>query len=108
MKIADKVADEQYKLKIYNASYWELKVDTYVGLLRGLETFSQLFVLNEDVDVWVLKDAPIIIKDIPDFAHRGLMIDTARHFLSVEAILKTIDSMLFNKLNVLHWHITDE
>ena len=39
---------------------------------------------------------------------RGLMIDTARHFLSVDTIKRAIDGMLFTKLNVLHWHIVDE
>ena len=36
------------------------------------------------------------------------MIDTARHYLPLPLILETIDSMMYNKMNVLHWHITDE
>ena len=39
--------------------------------------------------------------------HRGVMIDTARHFLSVSTLLRQIDVMMYNKLNALHWHITD-
>ena len=36
------------------------------------------------------------------------MIDTARHYLKVDTIKKTIDACMYNKANVLHWHITDE
>ena len=37
----------------------------------------------------------------------GVMLDTARHYLNKDVIKRTIDGMMFNKLNVLHWHIVD-
>ena len=36
------------------------------------------------------------------------MIDTARHFLPLHLIFETIDALMYNKMSVLHWHITDE
>jgi hexosaminidase len=50
---------------------------------------------------------PISIKDEPEFVYRGVMIDTARHFIPFNMILETIDALMYNKMNVLHWHITD-
>jgi hexosaminidase len=85
---------------------WQLNSDYYAGFLRGLETFSQLFELN-DKEEQVIRGLPITVEDAPQFLWRGLMIDTSRHFLPVETIKRAIDSMLFSKLNVLHWHITD-
>jgi hexosaminidase len=58
--------------------------------------------------VYEVKGLPILINDIPDYFWRGLMIDTSRHFMSVELIKKTINAMMFLKLNALHWHIVDQ
>ena len=49
-----------------------------------------------------------MISDYPEFQWRGVMIDTARHYLKVKKKKKTIDACLYSKANVLHWHITDE
>jgi hexosaminidase len=48
------------------------------------------------------------ITDSPRFAWRGLMLDSARHFQSPQFILRFIDWMALHKLNVLHWHLTDD
>jgi hexosaminidase len=55
-----------------------------------------------------IEGVPLTIEDEPAFPYRSIMIDTSRHYLSVDTIKKTIDSMILNKLNVLHWHITDD
>lgn len=49
-----------------------------------------------------------MINDKPDLLHRGLMIDTSRHFLSVAFIKHAIDGLMYSKLNVLHWHVCDQ
>ncbi|KAI9487167.1 MAG: glycoside hydrolase superfamily [Benjaminiella poitrasii] len=62
---------------------------------------------NSGFEGLYIPNTPIHIEDSPKYAHRGLMLDTSRNFFTVKDILRTIDAMAFNKMNVFHWHITD-
>jgi hexosaminidase len=74
------------------------------GLFHGAVTLWQLLT-QEDARA----AAPFVhVEDAPRFAWRGLMLDSARHFQSVEEIRALIDQMALHKLNVLHWHLTDD
>ncbi|XP_049530305.1 probable beta-hexosaminidase fdl [Anopheles darlingi] len=82
------------------------------GARHAIETLSQLIVaiLNEENEddyssLYMLTQGFII--DAPIYAHRGLMLDTARNFIPVTAIKRQLNGMAASKLNVLHWHITD-
>ena len=77
------------------------------GAYHALETLSQLMQFNFDTETYYIRQAPWSISDFPRFAHRGLLIDSSRHFEPVETIKKVIDSMTYAKLNVVHWHIVD-
>lgn len=101
------VYHEKYTLELKNHNDWALTADYYPGFLRGLETFSQLFEKNRQ-DESEVAGIPIFISDAPQFKWRGLMIDSSRHFLPMDTIKRALDSMLYSKLNVLHWHIIDE
>ena len=48
------------------------------------------------------------IEDHPRFAWRGLMMDVSRHFMPVETVERNLDAMAAVKLNVLHWHLSDD
>ena len=48
------------------------------------------------------------IEDRPAMAYRGLMLDVARHFFTVDEVKRTIDLMAMHKMNVFHWHLTDD
>ncbi len=95
--------DESYALEVSDRQA-VLKAPTVVGVLRGLETLLQLH--GSDRDQAFLRAASI--QDQPRFAWRGLMIDSSRHFQPVEILKRNLDGMAAVKLNVLHWHLTDD
>ncbi len=95
--------DEKYSLEIEHNKI-ELKAETDLGAMRGLETFLQL--LNNDQNGYYFPD--VAIKDYPRFPWRGLMIDAARHFMPVDVIKRNLDGMAAVKMNVLHWHLSDD
>lgn len=99
--------DEGYSLSIGEDGIAKLSSKSTFGVLHGLETFTQLFYEHSAGDAWYLVNAPIEIEDSPVYEHRGLMLDTARHWFPVDDIKRTIDGLSYNKLNKLHVHVTD-
>uniref|UniRef100_A0A7E4ZXK7 Beta-hexosaminidase n=1 Tax=Panagrellus redivivus TaxID=6233 RepID=A0A7E4ZXK7_PANRE len=98
--------DESYSISAKsNQVVATLTANTVWGALRGLETFSQLFFKDANGN-WFLR--PSVISDKPRFPHRGIMLDTARHFVSVTLLKRQIDLLAQNKFNVLHWHLVDD
>ncbi|XP_055984798.1 beta-hexosaminidase subunit alpha [Sorex fumeus] len=95
---------ENYTLTINDEQSF-LLADTVWGALRGLETFSQLVWRGSEGTYFINKTE---IEDYPRFPHRGLLLDTSRHYLPLPTILDTLDVMAFNKLNVFHWHLVDD
>src|SRR5256884_9795174 len=95
--------NESYSLEI-NDNQARLVAPTVVGALRGLETFLQL--LQGDRDGYYLP--AIKIQDQPRFPWRGLLIDVARHYEPMEVLKRNLDAMAAVKLNVFHWHLTED
>ncbi len=95
--------DESYTLDITpaGASITSVTID---GALHGLETFAQAIQPSPDG----FRVAAMRIEDHPRFAWRGLMLDVSRHFMPVETIERNLDAMAAVKLNVLHWHLSDD
>ncbi|KAK3088217.1 hypothetical protein FSP39_016262 [Pinctada imbricata] len=96
--------DESYS--IYVDANVTLTSQTIWGALRGLETLSQLIYVDEKTNQVLMNKTTI--HDEPRFGYRGLMVDTARHFIPVSILKKNLDAMSYNKLNVFHWHIVDD
>src|SRR5439155_13988023 len=50
----------------------------------------------------------VIIEDTPRFRWRGMHLDVSRHFMPKEFVKKYIDLLALHKMNVFHWHLTDD
>ena len=95
--------DESYHLAITPQSI-ALTSPSVVGAMHGLETLLQLATYSEGHAVI----PAVTIDDMPRFKWRGLMIDVSRHFEPVDVIKRNLDGMALVKLNVFHWHLSDD
>ncbi|KUM34688.1 beta-N-acetylhexosaminidase [Arthrobacter sp. EpRS71] len=99
----------------------KITASTTAGLFNGAQTLRQLFPASIEgprptdsngtastgtVGTWVIP--AVDVADAPRFAYRGLMLDVARNFFTVEEVKEQIDVMAQFKLNALHLHLTDD
>jgi len=95
--------DESYSLEVTERQA-VLRAQTTVGALRGLETFLQL--LEADREGYFVP--AVRVDDRPRFRWRGLLVDVARHYQPLPVLKRNLDAMAAVKLNVLHWHLTED
>jgi len=81
-----------------------IKAKNSAGIFYGIQSLLQLFSFEKQK--YILPGVEIY--DYPRFSWRGMHLDVSRHFFSVEFIKKYIDFLAAYKLNVFHWHLTDD
>jgi len=94
--------DESYRLQIAPGGV-TLSAANPLGVMHGLQTFLQLVRITPRG----FTVPTLTIEDKPRFPWRGLMIDVSRHFIPLPAIERNLDAMEAVKLNVFHWHLSD-
>jgi hexosaminidase len=95
--------DESYELNVSDSGA-KLTAPTPLGILRGLQTFLQL----AQITPAGFAAPAVTIKDSPRFPWRGTLIDVSRHFIPIDVLRRNVDAMAAVKLNVLHWHLSDD
>ncbi|MFJ3207053.1 beta-N-acetylhexosaminidase [Streptomyces flaveolus] len=109
----DALEPEAYRLSVIRDRCVEIRGGGPAGVFWGAQTLRQL--LGPEA----FRRAPVrpgltpgvpqqVIEDAPRFRWRGLMLDVARHFMPKEGVLRYLDLMAAHKLNVLHFHLTDD
>lgn len=102
-KVQELEEDESYALEV-TPSRATLTAPNPLGVLHGLQTFLQLVAPTPaGFAVPALK-----VDDQPRFPWRGLLIDSCRHFIPLDVMKRNLDGMAALKMNVLHWHLTDD
>ena len=94
-------ADEAYRLEITPDSVF-IQSATVTGAFRGEETLKQLLRFGKGTT------SACVINDAPRYSWRGFMLDESRHFFGKEKVKQLLDIMASLRLNVFHWHLTDE
>ena len=112
LRIEDlKLGDEAYRLAASNDGI-EITAASGAGLFYGVQTLRQLLpaaifsATRIEKQAWTVP--AVNIEDYPRFAWRGMLLDSARHFLPKEFIRKFIDAIALHKMNRLQLHLTDD
>ena len=107
----EKLGNEGYRLNV-EANRIQLEAAKPAGIFYGVQTLMQMLpkeIKNKEVqkDIeWTIQCGQVV--DKPQFPWRGLMLDVSRHWFTKEEVMKFIDQLAEYKLNVFHWHLTDD
>lgn len=99
-----------YRLAVRREGITILSSDA-AGAYHAVQTLRQLLpaeALQPDGRLRAVEIPEVTITDRPCMAYRGLMLDVARHFFTVDEVKRTLDLMALHKMNVFHWHLTDD
>jgi len=110
-KAVAELGEEGYKLDVHENGV-QLTANQAAGIFNGLQTLKQLFPAETLAADYKISE-PIelqgcTITDYPRFGWRGAMLDVSRHFFTVDEVKTFIDKMSEYKLNIFHWHLTDD
>lgn len=101
--------EEGYVLSIGSEQGAVVVGQTLAGLRYGAQSLLQLLLPPVALGPTPQLRLPAVhIVDVPRFRWRGVMVDTGRHFFSVDFLRRVLDLMLFYKLNTLHWHLCED
>ena len=104
------VPEEGYVLVIGEGQTIDLRASSASGLFYGFQSFRQLCdpgleigskPQNTNIPICTIEDSPV-------FGYRGMHLDVSRHFFNVEFVKTYIDMIALHKMNVFHWHLTDD
>ncbi len=96
----DQLLEDQYSIQI-TKDYIEIKYNNYGGKLYGIISLIHL------IDFYQTKLPICTIYDNPKYQWRGMHLDCARQFYTIDEIKRLFDYMVLFKLNRFHWHLTD-
>ena len=98
-------APESYRLKI-DPQGIEITGSDQAGTFYGIQTLLQILETSKIENVQTVKS--MIIEDSPRFKWRGMLLDVARHMFPADFIKRYIDIIAAHKMNVFHWHLTED
>jgi hexosaminidase len=100
---------------IANAEGYRIKIEKYkisitgkteAGVFYGIQTLCKS--IASDTTKNGIQLPPVEINDAPRFAYRGMHLDVARHFFSVDFVKRYIDILALHHVNTFHWHLTED
>ena len=105
------IGSEGYLLSVTPRTV-RVSAKTPTGIFYGIQTIRQLLppeIENKKVIDNINWEIPCLeIEDFPRFSWRGYMLDEARYFFGKDEVKRLLDLMAFFKMNIFHWHLTDD
>ncbi len=99
---------EAYNLDV-TADHITITASTPVGAFYGIQSLKTLIPASAFAHPQKTIQIPCVeVKDQPRFVYRALLLDVARNFQTKQEVLKLLDAMALYKLNVFHFHLTDD
>ncbi len=100
---------EAYRLKV-GASGVDIEAGGAAGAFYAVQSLRQLLPLAlwNEKQVAGVELREMNIEDAPVLSYRGVMLDVARHFFTVEEVKDMLDILALHKMNTFHWHLTDD